>query len=204
MKTLGEIAAYVGGRLYGDPSIPIKRVVHPSRAQNECDLALVLSPGLASLLASKAITNALVPEGIENCPTPNHILVARPRLALARVLELFGRPVHVAPGVDPSAVIDPRAKIGMMTAGVTTSDGNQIGARFENLITRFREETGRELQELSKRSLQDRESAGFIINHKQKKIRYLLKSPDPERDKQTKLFEFDRTSPKESLQAMSF
>lgn len=96
------------------------------------------------------------------------------------------------------------AKIGMMTAGVTTSDGNQIGARFENLITRFREETGRELQELSKRSLQDRESAGFIINHKQKKIRYLLKSPDPERDKQTKLFEFDRTSPKESLQAMSF
>jgi UDP-3-O-[3-hydroxymyristoyl] glucosamine N-acyltransferase len=112
MKTLGEIAAYVGGRLYGDPSIPIKRVVHPSRAQNECDLALVLSPGLASLLASKAITNALVPEGIENCPTPNHILVARPRLALARVLELFGRPVHVAPGVDPSAVIDPRAQIG--------------------------------------------------------------------------------------------
>lgn len=96
------------------------------------------------------------------------------------------------------------ADVGMMTAGITTSGGNQIGARFDNLITHFREETGRELHEVAKRFLHDGEDAGFIINHKQGKIRYSLKSPDPERDKQTNLFEFDRTSPRESLQAVSF
>ena len=44
--------------------------------------------------------------------TPNQIVVNRPRLVLAKLLELFERPVHVAPGVHPSAVIDPTATIG--------------------------------------------------------------------------------------------
>ena len=95
MKTLGEIATYVGGQLRGDASILIKRVVHPALAQTDSDLALVLSPSAASILDSGKITNAVLPEKIESRLTPNQIVVSRPRLVLARILELFDRPVNV-------------------------------------------------------------------------------------------------------------
>jgi UDP-3-O-[3-hydroxymyristoyl] glucosamine N-acyltransferase len=113
MKTLGEIASYVGGQLYGDASVLIQRVVHPALAQTSSDLALVLSPSAVPILADGKITNALLPVEIGDCPTPNRIVVKRPRLVLAKLLELFDRPVHVAPGVHPSAVVDPSATIGV-------------------------------------------------------------------------------------------
>jgi UDP-3-O-[3-hydroxymyristoyl] glucosamine N-acyltransferase len=112
MKTLGEIANYVGGQLCGDASVLIERVVHPALAQTDSDLALVLSPNAASFLESGNISNALLPLEAEDCPTPNRIVVKRPRLALARLLELFDRPVYVSPGVHPTAVVDPSAAIG--------------------------------------------------------------------------------------------
>jgi len=43
-------------------------------------------------------------------------LVPRPRLALARLLELFERPAYSTEGIHPSAVIDPQAKIGSNTS----------------------------------------------------------------------------------------
>jgi UDP-3-O-[3-hydroxymyristoyl] glucosamine N-acyltransferase len=112
MKTLGEIASYVGGQLRGDASIEIKRVVHPALVRDNADLALILSPGAASLVSSGKIINAVLPEELADLPTPNRIIVNHPRLVLARVLELFARPVSVYPGVHPSAIIDPSAKIG--------------------------------------------------------------------------------------------
>jgi UDP-3-O-[3-hydroxymyristoyl] glucosamine N-acyltransferase len=112
MKTLGEIASYVGGQLYGDASRRIKRVVHPSLVQDDSDLALVLSPSAASILASGKISNAVLPEEINGHLTPNQIVVKRPRLVLAKLLEIFDRPVHVAPGVHPSSAIDSSATIG--------------------------------------------------------------------------------------------
>jgi len=112
MKTLGEIASYVGGQLSGDASVVIKRLVHPAMAEDESDLALVLSTGAASILASGKISNAVLPAAVEGRLTPNQIIVKRPRLVLAKLLELFDRPVHIAPGVHPSAVIDPSAQIG--------------------------------------------------------------------------------------------
>src|ERR1700722_14620847 len=112
MKTLGNIASYVGGQLCGDASVQIRRVVHPALVQDDSDLALVLSPGAASLLTSGRVSNAILPEGIEGDLTPNRIVVKRPRLVLARLLELFDQPVHVAPGVHPSAVIDSSTTIG--------------------------------------------------------------------------------------------
>jgi UDP-3-O-[3-hydroxymyristoyl] glucosamine N-acyltransferase len=112
MKTLGEIAQYVGGQLRGDASVPIERVVHPAQVENEFDLALVLSASAGSILASGRIANAVLPEEVESRLTPNQIVVKRPRLVLAKLLELFDRPVHVELGVHPSAVIDSSATIG--------------------------------------------------------------------------------------------
>jgi UDP-3-O-[3-hydroxymyristoyl] glucosamine N-acyltransferase len=112
MKTLGEIASYVGGQIFGDPSVPIERVVHPALAQGDSDLALILSPSAASFLTSDRVKNAILPAEVGAVPTPNRIVVTRPRLVLARLLELFERPVYVAPGIHPTAVIDPSASVG--------------------------------------------------------------------------------------------
>ena len=77
---------------------------------------------------------------------PNQIKVARPRVSLARLLEIFARPPWVASGIHPSAVIDPtaelaedvsvgplcwvgpKAKIG---SGTTLVSGVHIGASVE-------------------------------------------------------------------------
>jgi UDP-3-O-[3-hydroxymyristoyl] glucosamine N-acyltransferase len=112
MKTLGEIASYVGGQIHGDASAPIEQVVHPALVQKDSDLALILSGAAALYLASGKVKNALLPPEIDAVSTPNRIVVSRPRLALAKLLEIFERPVYVAPGIHPTAAIDPTASIG--------------------------------------------------------------------------------------------
>jgi UDP-3-O-[3-hydroxymyristoyl] glucosamine N-acyltransferase len=112
MRTLGEIARYVGGELRGDEAAPIKRIVHPAFVENSTDLAFILSPNAVVLLGTGKIANAVLPAGIDPVPTPNQILVSRPRLVLARLTELFERPPFVAPDVHLSAVIDPTARLG--------------------------------------------------------------------------------------------
>jgi UDP-3-O-[3-hydroxymyristoyl] glucosamine N-acyltransferase len=112
MKTLGEIAKYVDGKLEGDPLIEISRIVHPALVRGPGDLALVLSANVLDLLKREEVTSAIAPAELTSLDVPNYILVSRPRLALARLLELFERPVYSAEGIHPTAVIDPTAKIG--------------------------------------------------------------------------------------------
>ena len=74
------------------PLCQSERVVHPALVQDDSDLALVLSPSAASLLASGKISNAVLPEEIEGRLTPNQIVVKRPRLVLARLLGTLRAP----------------------------------------------------------------------------------------------------------------
>jgi UDP-3-O-[3-hydroxymyristoyl] glucosamine N-acyltransferase len=112
MRTLGEIAKSLEGHLHGDASLPIDRVVHPALASSPRDLALFLSTSAAKYLASGELVSAVVPEDVDPGKTPNWISVKRPRLALARLMELFERPVYSPPGIHPTAVIDPSARLG--------------------------------------------------------------------------------------------
>src|ERR1700730_17596411 len=96
----------------GDGSVSVARVDHPAVGRGASDLGFVLSPKEASVLNSAHVFNAVVPPGVENLTVPNQIVVSRPRLVLARLTELFQRPVHVAPGIHPWTVIDPSASIG--------------------------------------------------------------------------------------------
>jgi len=116
MKTLGEIASFVGGELRGDASVSITRIVHPAVAEGNSDLAFILSEKAASLLGGGKIANAIVPAGIESSSRANLILVSRPRLVLAKLTELFERPVHVCPGINRMAEIDHTARLGQNVA----------------------------------------------------------------------------------------
>lgn len=110
-KTLGWLASELGGELLGNPEIEIRRVVNPEYAEDEHDLALVYSASVAPIVKARAIQTALVPLQPDVPGIPNQIKVARPRVALARLLEVFARPPVVSPGIHPSAVIDPTAEL---------------------------------------------------------------------------------------------
>jgi UDP-3-O-[3-hydroxymyristoyl] glucosamine N-acyltransferase len=116
MKTLGEIADFVGGELRGDASVSITRIVHPAVAEGGSDLAFVLSEKATTLLNNGKIFNAIVPAGLPHSSTVNLILVSRPRLVLAKLTELFARPVHVTPGINHLTAIDPTAQLGRNVA----------------------------------------------------------------------------------------
>ncbi|MBW0000962.1 MAG: UDP-3-O-(3-hydroxymyristoyl)glucosamine N-acyltransferase [Verrucomicrobia bacterium] len=115
MRTLGEIARFVDGELRGDPSVQVTRVLHPSLVESAEDLALVLSPNAVSFLHTGKVRNAVIPAevGELQVPTANQIIVRRPRLVLALLMQLFERPAFVEPGVHPSAVIDGSAQLGL-------------------------------------------------------------------------------------------
>ena len=116
MKTLGQIAKYLDGELRGNPDIAITRVVHPALVRGPEDLALVLSGNVLDLLKQNKVANAVVPAELGPVDVPNFVSVPRPRLALARLLELFERPAYSIEGIHPSAVIDATAKIGANTS----------------------------------------------------------------------------------------
>jgi UDP-3-O-[3-hydroxymyristoyl] glucosamine N-acyltransferase len=112
VKTLGEIAKYVDGTLQGDPAIVITRILHPALVREPNELALVLSTNVLEFLKTNQVTNAIGPADLKSIDVPNYILVARPQVALARLLELFARPVYSEEGIHATAVIDPTAAIG--------------------------------------------------------------------------------------------
>ena len=145
-KTLGWLAAELGGEMIGDPDLEIRRVVHPSYAEDKHDLALVYSASVAPIVRERAVQTALVPLQPEVPGIPNQLKVARPRVTLARLLEIFARPPVVRDGIHASAVIDPTARIGenvrigphcsvgpraRIDVGTTLVAGVHVGAHVE-------------------------------------------------------------------------
>ncbi len=125
-KTLGWLATELGGEILGNPELEIRRVVHPAYAEDEHDLALVYSASVAPIVKERAIKTALVPMSPDVPGIPNQLKVARPRVCLARLSEIFALPVHVADGIHPSAAIDPTAQL---AAGVRVGPLCSIGPR---------------------------------------------------------------------------
>ncbi|HEX8280131.1 MAG TPA: UDP-3-O-(3-hydroxymyristoyl)glucosamine N-acyltransferase [Chthoniobacterales bacterium] len=125
-KTLGWLASELGGEMIGDPDLEIRRVVHPSFAEDKHDLALVYSASVAPIVRARQVQTALVPLTPEVPGIPNQLKVARPRVTLARLLGIFAQPPVVAPGVHPSAVIDPTATL---AHGVCIGPNCSVGPR---------------------------------------------------------------------------
>ena len=130
-KTLGWLAAELDGELIGDPELEIRRVVHPSCAEDEHDLALVYSASVAPIVQQRAVQTALVPLQPEIPGIPNQLKVARPRVTLARLLEIFARPPVVRAGMHASAAIDPTAWLG---EDVRIGPHCSVGPRAKNWI----------------------------------------------------------------------
>lgn len=114
--TLEAIAAYVpGATVHGNGGLTVSDLCHPRMITAPDAMALILEQDALQLLSQGAVNvkAAVVAEGITvpDGLLEGYIVVARPRFALAFLLEVFEKPVHAHKGVHPTAVIEGSAEV---------------------------------------------------------------------------------------------
>lgn len=130
MYTLAELARMVEGELLGDGGVAITSVggiedVRPG------GITMVATAKVAAAAENSPAAAVIVPPGLPDLKKPM-IRVSNPRLAFARILQVFMPPVERRPGVHPTAVIGsdlmmgPECSIGPL---VSLGDRVRLGAR---------------------------------------------------------------------------
>lgn len=107
---LSEIAATLGARLEGNGAVEITGVAGIEEA-GPGQLTFVANPKYAAAAKTTRASAVIVAEDFPALAAAT-LRTKNPYLAFARALELFYQPPQYAPGVHPTAVIHPSAKIG--------------------------------------------------------------------------------------------
>ena len=137
---LGEIVAALGGELRGDPETSIARIAPLETAGGDA-ISFIAQPKLRSLLetsgaAAIVLPPALIPAAPERCAL---VVADDPYLYFARLTQWWAKRVRPLPppGVHPSAVVAPDARIAasatigplvVIESGAVIGDRAQIGA----------------------------------------------------------------------------
>jgi len=108
--SLGEIAVRFGLTLAGDPALRVSRVATLAQAEPGTLSFLANSRYRRSLPETRASAVVLAPGDLEACPVAA-LVSDHPYLAYARIAQLLHPAPRVAPGVHPSAVVAPQARI---------------------------------------------------------------------------------------------
>src|SRR5712664_3807449 len=109
--TLGEIASRLGGRVAGDPQTRISQVGSLERAGAGQITFLSSARYKTKLATTRAAAVILGPE-MEGLTTLPRIVCEHPYAYFARLSQLFNPLTVQAPGVHPSAVVAPTARLG--------------------------------------------------------------------------------------------
>lgn len=111
--TLSQIAAAIGAEVFGDGDLRIERAAEPATAGPD-DLALAMSDSYGKALQDSAARAAILWDGADwqAFGLKGAITVARPRVAMAGVTRFLDSGPGIAPGIHPTAVIDPGANLG--------------------------------------------------------------------------------------------
>ncbi|MGQ9778357.1 MAG: UDP-3-O-(3-hydroxymyristoyl)glucosamine N-acyltransferase [Bacillota bacterium] len=165
MYKLEDLAKLVGGEVVGDKEVIITGVggiedVRPG------GITMVATAKVAAAAEAGPAAAVIVPPGLPPLSKPM-LRVANPRLAFARILELFNPPPRFAPGIHPTAVlgegvvlgpdvsigplavIGDRVKIGarvVLYPGVVIGDDVEIGEDsiiYANVVIREKTTIGR-------------------------------------------------------------
>lgn len=107
---LADLAKHLGATLHGDPALTITGVASIETA-GAGELTFVANPKYASLARTTKAGAVLVEPAFPEIPAAT-LRLENPYLAFARAIELFYKPPKYAPGIHPTAVIAPNAKIG--------------------------------------------------------------------------------------------
>lgn len=119
---LKQIAELVNGEIIGDPETLVSGLSEPSAAQ-EGDLVFAWSKSYAEQ-AFKSQGTAVVTSREFSAPQKPHIIVAKPRLAMAVILEALFPPESMPSRISPTAVIGEKVELG---EGVFVGDYAVIG-----------------------------------------------------------------------------
>ena len=109
--TLGEIASRLGGRVAGDPRTPISQVGSLERA-GAGQITFVSSPRYKTKLATTRAAAVILGPEMEGLTTLPRIVCEHPYAYFARLSQLFNPLTVQAPGVHPSAIVAPTARLG--------------------------------------------------------------------------------------------
>lgn len=111
--SLRDIARLTGLHAEGALDIKIVRPAEPAAAGPD-DLALAMAPDYAEALAESRARAAVLWDGADwqALGLEAALFAPRARMALAALGEVFAPPPDLAPGLHPSAVIDPSARLG--------------------------------------------------------------------------------------------
>ncbi len=112
-----ELASALGAEYVGNGACRVKRAAEPGSAGPQ-DLALAMDARYGEALAGGKARAAVLWPGADwrGLGLEAAIFVSRPRLALAGITAAFAHQPEVAPGIHPTAVIDPSAEIGSNVA----------------------------------------------------------------------------------------
>lgn len=112
-QTVRTIADALGAHAEGDLDLEITGVAEPASAEAG-HLALAIDKKFEAALGAGAAKAALIGEGMDwqALGLAAAILAPRSRYVMAGVTRVFERPLGLAPGIHPSAVVEPDAVIG--------------------------------------------------------------------------------------------
>lgn len=110
--TLAQIAEALGVEVQGDGALVVETVAEPAMA-GPSDLALAMKPEFAEQIAKGSARAALLWQGADwqSYGLKGAVLMTRPRYGMSVVSAMMDRGQGYAPGIHPTAVIDPDAEI---------------------------------------------------------------------------------------------
>ena len=111
--TLDDLATRLNARLEGNANLKLSGAAEPAAAGPD-DLALAMRPEYASGLRHGKARAAILWQGADwrALGLEGALYVQRPRYAMALATQAFDPGPAIAPGIHPTAIIDPSAKIG--------------------------------------------------------------------------------------------
>lgn len=135
--TLQELATTSGGELVGDPSLQITGAASLAEA-TPGEISFFENRKYIGLLRKTRASAVFVPADFAESITPAQVRVSNPTKAFEQVVLKFApKPIRFSPGIHPSAVVDPSAKLGervsiqphaVIEAGARIGDDTIIGA----------------------------------------------------------------------------
>jgi UDP-3-O-[3-hydroxymyristoyl] glucosamine N-acyltransferase len=130
-RTLGELAAELGGTVVGDPAVPIRGVAGIREAMPG-DITFIANARYDGYLTETRASAVIC--GREARPSPVPLLqVDNPYLAFQRIVRVFRPdPYRPSPGVHPTAVVAPDVELGAEVSigpWCVVEHGARIGAR---------------------------------------------------------------------------
>jgi len=135
--TLEQLAKTSGGELVGDPSLRITGAASLAEA-TPGEISFFANPKYIGLLRKTRASAVFVPLHFADTLDVAQIRVSNPTKAFEQIVLKFApKPITFAPGIHPTAVVDPSAQLGervsiqphaVIEAGVTIGDDTIIGA----------------------------------------------------------------------------